>query len=148
VKVGTALQAVSRLFIDTAPVVYYIERNPIYAAVADDIFDRIDAGTLQGVTSPVTLAECLIVPIRLALTQIQHDFTDLLVHGANMVFVPLDAGIAGRTAELRAKYNLGLSDAFQVAAALAAGCQAFLTNDHGFKRVQELPILILADLEV
>jgi hypothetical protein len=36
----------------------------------------------------------------------------------------------------------------KVAAALAAGCNAFLTNDLGLKRVTELPILVLDELEV
>ena len=33
-KVADALQNVTRLFLDTAPVIYYVERNPRYAAVA------------------------------------------------------------------------------------------------------------------
>src|SRR5437879_1516939 len=88
-----------------------------------------------------TFAECLIMPVRLGLLQPQQDFADVLVQGANMTFVPLDAAIARNTAELRVKYNLGLADAFQLAAALASGCGALLTNDQGLKRVQELPIL-------
>jgi hypothetical protein len=40
------------------------------------------------------------------------------------------------------------TDAFQVAAALNAGCDAILTNDVGLRRVTELPILIVGDLEI
>src|SRR5436305_2695767 len=114
------------LFLDTAPVIYFVDRNPAYVAVADDIFQRIDSGLLQGATSPVTLAECLIMPVRLGLIQPQQDFADVLVQGANMTFVPLNAAIARNTAQLRVKYNLCLADAFQVAAALAGGCGALL----------------------
>jgi predicted nucleic acid-binding protein len=89
VKVDAALHGLTRLFLDTAPVVYFVERNPAYVAVADDIFQRIDSGLLQGVTSPVTLAECLIMPLRLGLIQAQQDFADVIVQGANMTFVPL-----------------------------------------------------------
>jgi predicted nucleic acid-binding protein len=59
----------------------------------------------------------------------------------------LDAA-ANSAAELRARFNLSLTDAYQIAAALGAGCDAFLTNDAGLKRVREITILVLDDLEV
>jgi predicted nucleic acid-binding protein len=148
VKIAIALQGVSRLFLDTAPVIYYVESHPTYAARVDDIFDRIDAGTIYGATSPITLAECLVPPIRQGLAQAQQDFTDLLVSGNNITFLSLDDACGRRAADLRARYNLGLLDALQVAAALAGGCDALLTNDLAFRRVQELPILVLDDLEL
>jgi predicted nucleic acid-binding protein len=148
VKIAAALQGVSRLFLDTAPVIYYVERNPAYSARVDDIFDRIDAAALHAVTSPITLAECLVGPIRQGLTQAQQDFTDLIVSGANVTFQLLEDATARQAADLRVRYNLGLLDAFQVAAALAGGCDAFLTNDIALRRVQELPILVLDDLEL
>ena len=147
-KIAAALRGVSRLFFDTAPVIYYVERNPTYSALVDDIFDRVDAGTLQAGTSPITLAECLVGAIRQGSPQVQQDFRDIIVTGANVVFLIPDAAAAQQAADLRARYNLGLLDAFQVAAALAGGCHAFLTNDHLLKRVRELPILVLDDLQL
>jgi predicted nucleic acid-binding protein len=148
VKISVALQGVARLFLDTAPVINYVERHPTFAAVADEVFDRIDAASLHAVTSPITLAECLVAPIRLGLTQVQQNFADLIVSGANVTFIPLDAAVARRAAELRVNYNLTLADALQVAAALAAGCDALLTNDLSLKRVREIPVLVLSELEV
>ena len=147
-KVNAALQGVARLFLDTAPVIYYVERNPSYTALVDDIFDRIDAGSLAAVTSPITLAECLVMPIRQGLAQVQQDFADVIVSGANVFFVTLDEAIARQAADLRARYQLALADAFQLAAALAGGSGAFLTNDHYLKRVRELPVLVLDELEL
>lgn len=42
-KLVDALRVVTRLFLDTAPVIYYVERHPQNAAKADEVFDRIDA---------------------------------------------------------------------------------------------------------
>ncbi len=142
-----ALRGVARLFLDTAPVIYYVERNPTYVARVDPIFDRVDDGSLPAVTSPITLAECLVQPIRQGLTQAQQDFNDLLVSGANVTFVTLEDTLARSAAELRARHSLGLADAFQVAAALGSGYDALLTNDATLRRVHELRILILDDLE-
>jgi len=44
-------------------------------------------------------------------------------------------------------YNLQLPDAFQITVALAAGCEAFLTNNATFKRVTELRVLVLNDFD-
>lgn len=147
-KVADALQTVTRLFLDTAPVIYYVEQNPRYVPLVDEIFDRIDNGSLPAVTSPVTLAECLVVPQRLGQVTVQQAFMDLVVSGSGITFWPLDHAIACQAAELRARYGLSLTDAFQIAAALAAGCDAFLTNDAALQRVAELTILVLEDLAV
>src|SRR5205823_4501193 len=124
-----------------------VEQNPTYTSRVDVVFDAIDAGSLTAVTSPITMAECLVMPLRLASPRAAQDFIDLIVHGGNTTFVPIDEGSARQAADLRARYNLGLSDAFQVATALEAGCNGFLTNDAALKRVQEIPILVLDDLE-
>jgi predicted nucleic acid-binding protein len=60
----------------------------------------------------------------------------------------MEMTFAERTAEVRAHYNLKLADSFQVAAAIVAGCDAFLTNDFELKRVSGINILVLDELEV
>lgn len=105
------------------------------------------SATLVAVTSPVTLAECLVVPLRKANTDLQRAFTDLIVRGKNVVFVTLNDATARQAAELRARYNLSLTDAFQAAAALTAGCDGLLTNDPIFKRVTELDVIVLDEVE-
>jgi len=147
-KLADALQPVSLRFLDTAPVIYYVERNPKYVPVVDEVFERMDRGTLPVVTSPITLLECLVVPCRLGQITVQLAFRDLLVHGPGVSFVRVDETVAQRAAELRAKYNLALADACQVATALVAGCNALLTNDVALKRVTELMILVLDELEI
>lgn len=64
-----------------------------------------------------------------------------------MVFVEINAAIAREAARIRVHYNLQLPDALQVAAALIDGCEAFLTNDAALKRVTELRVLVVCELE-
>ena len=137
---------VSRLFLDTAPVIYFVERNPAYLDIVHAAFRYVDQETLAAVTSPVTLAECLVHPIRQKDTVLQQDFIDLITAGKNTQFVAMDQDIAQKAAEMRARYNLLLPDAFQAAVAIAAGCDALLTNDRGLQRVTELRVLVLDDL--
>lgn len=100
-KVQAALQQVNRLFLDSAPVIYYVDMNPAYFA-AQDTAD----------------------------------------------FVEITSAIARQAAEVRARYNLQLPDAFQIATALATGCDTFLTNDAQLKRVSDLRVVVISELEV
>lgn len=140
------LKDVKRLFLDTAPLIYYVEKHPQYQRILKPVFNRIDKGLITAITSPIALAECLIHPYRLGLVDLQKDFIDLIVSGRNTVFVTIDHVISQKAAQLRASYNLSLADAFQVATALSAGCDTFLTNDLEIKQVTEIKVLVLSDM--
>ena len=146
-KLGTALHQVNRLFLDAAPVIYYIDANPAYFDLMDQIFTWIESNSIRVVTSPVTLAECLILPIRQNNLSQEQLFIDIITAQDTADFIETTASIARTAAEIRAKYNLKLPDALQVATAIAAGCQAFLTNDAQLKCVAELKILVVSELE-
>ncbi len=147
-KVTEALRSIHRIFLDTAPVIYFVEKNPQHMDVLLPIFRSVDEGVVTAITSPITLAECLVVPYRKEMTTLQQDFTDLLVYGHHTIFVPLDQECAQQAARLRAEYNISLPDAFQIGVAIVAGCDAFLTNDHTLQRVQEIPVIIIDELEL
>ena len=134
-----------KLFLDTAPVIYYVENHPQYDSLVKYVFDGIDSGLLSAVTSPITLSECLVYPYRLGLTELQQDFIDLIVSGINVEFIQIDELIAKQASQLRARYNLALLDSLQISVAIVSQCDIFLTNDIQLKRVKELTILVLSD---
>ena len=145
-SITDSLQGVNRLFLDTAPVIYFVEQYPQYFSLVREVFEQLRNTPLMGVVSPVNLAECLVQPYRLGQTELQQDFIELMTQNDNIEFVPFDNEIlAIDAAQIRARYNLQLPDAFQIAVALAAGCEAFLTNDVTFRRVTELQVLVLDD---
>lgn len=145
-RVEEALSGIGRLFLDTPPVIYHVEGRAPYLLLTDIVFQAITDGRCEAVTSPVTLAECLVRPYQNGDLALVQQFRNLVTLGVNTFYVGIDV-VAGEAAELRARYNLSLTDAFQVAAALAAGCDALLTNDAGLKRVNEIPVLVLDELE-
>jgi predicted nucleic acid-binding protein len=138
-------QGIRKIFLDTAPVIYYVEATPAYADIVQAAFASIDSGQIQALVSPVTLAECLVLPIRQNQSTIVQLFTDLLTKGISMV--EINASIGQKSAELRVKYKLKLPDALQIATAIYYECDAFLTNDIDLKRVKELQIIVLEDLK-
>jgi len=147
-KLDQALAGVTRLGFDTAPVIYFIEANARYDALVTEIFQRVSGGISEGITSVITLTEVLIHPLRRGDAALQQQYGDLLINSANFQTLPIDIKTATSAADLRARYNLRTPDALQVATAIAAGCDAFLTNDSGLHRVSELRVLVLDQLEL
>ncbi|GAA6615085.1 type II toxin-antitoxin system VapC family toxin [Scytonema sp. NUACC26] len=97
----------------------------------------------------MNIEESLVHPYRLGQIWLQQNFINLLLGSNNMIFESIsDSSIAISAAQIRAKYNLQLLDAFQIAVALAAGCEAFLTNDVIFRRITELQVLVLNDFDI
>ena len=141
------LEKVGQIFLDTAPVIYFVEKNPEFAQKVSEVFERLDNGNLIAVVSPITLAECLVLPYKQKNKEIAQVFNDLLVNSKSVLFYPIDEVTADKAAELRARYNLTLTDAFQPAIAIHSECGAFLTNDADLNRVKEIPIVVLSDVE-
>jgi predicted nucleic acid-binding protein len=81
-------------------------------------------------------------------TRIQQEYRDLLLTSKGFQTLSIDTNIAELAADLRARYRLKTPDAFQIAAALSVGCQAFLNNDKALQRVTELRVLTLDNLEL
>ena len=85
--------------------------------------------------------------MRLGLADLEQAFTEVLQQD-QVIFVDINASIAREVARIRVRYNLQLPDALQIATALMAGYEAFLTNDEALKRVTELKILVVGELVV
>ena len=96
----------------------------------------------------MTLTEVLVQPLRTGSTALVQDYEKILLNSSGFELVVIDAGIARKAAELRAHYGLKTPDAMQVATCIEMKCEAFLTNDLGIKRVSELRVLVLDELEV
>jgi predicted nucleic acid-binding protein len=145
-RIEEALTGVNRLFLDTAPVVYFVEQNPEFIDRVEPIFARLDLDII-GVVSAVTLAECLVFPIKRGLTDLEQAFEDV-VNSERVEFITTDREIAKLTAIIRAKYNFQLPDSIQIATAIASNCDAFLTNDVALKKVTEIRAIVVSKLEL
>jgi predicted nucleic acid-binding protein len=121
--------------------------HPRYNPLVSDVFRRGGTGDLQLVTSTITLGEVLVRPYRHANRVLQEEYRDVLLHGG-VEMRAIDWPATDKAAALRAEHGINLIDAIQIAVSLGAGCEAFLTNDTMLKRVTELRILVLDELEL
>jgi predicted nucleic acid-binding protein len=54
------LEPVSRIGLDTSPIIYFVEANPQYANLANAVFQEISQSNAQGFTSTISLTEVLV----------------------------------------------------------------------------------------
>lgn len=147
-KISAAFAQTGQVFLDTAPLIFLVEANPSYLDLVRAVFEMIENGQLRAVTSPISLAECLIHPIRQSNVAAINTFTNLITAGANTSFISIGEVVARRAVELRVKYQFKLPDSLQLAVAIESSCESFLTNDHQLSQVSEIDVIVVDDLEI
>jgi predicted nucleic acid-binding protein len=133
--------------IDTAVVIYVMERNPAYLPVVRPLFEAADRGELELVTSAVTLLEVLVVPYRAGDMDLAARYEALLTRSRGLTLVDLDRPLLRAAAQLRAVHGVRTADALQLAAALNRRCGCFLTNDRRLPELPTLPVLQLGEFD-
>jgi predicted nucleic acid-binding protein len=147
-KIEQAIAGVKLLFLDTAPVIYYLERHPIFFPAVRSIFERVSDGDLQVVSSPITLAECSSIPAVQNFPALKQDLSDVLALNRHAIFRITDEVVLIEAVKMRVKYGLKLADAIQVATAIVCSCDAFLTNDVALSKVTEIRSIVVNELEL
>ena len=140
-----ALRSSRRIGIDTPIFIYHIEQASPRASAATAVLRAVADGRFQGITSIITMLEVTIRPLRLGRAEIADAYEALLEGIPNLAIVNVDARVTRIGAELRAAYGLRTPDALQIAACLAHGAEAFVTNDRRLRRVKEIDVKVLDD---
>lgn len=135
-----------RVFLDTAPLIYYLEENEHYLPVLDKIFLDNSNRKFLFITSVVTLMEILVHPMRLNESDLVEQYQNILCNSATVELVEINIEISRKAAWFRAMYGFKTADAIQLATALLNSADYFLTNDLRFKSIKEIKMLVLEDL--
>jgi predicted nucleic acid-binding protein len=146
-KTAQAIADIKLLFLDTAPVIYYLEGHPTFFPAIRSIFERVSDGDLPAVSSPITLAECSSIPYLQERPELKQDLADVLAQNKNVIFRITDEVVLIEAVKMRVKYGLKLADAIQVATAIVCNCDAYLTNDLALSKVTEIRSIFVSELE-
>ena len=140
------LSHLNSIFIDTAPVIYFIEAHPNFGPLAKEVVNSFQSGKLYAFSSVITLAEVLPKPIEAGDEKLARKFAEFLKHGRNLSLIEISAGIAETAGKLRGQYSeLRIIDAIQISAAIDVRADAFLTNDKKLKHIKEIKVMVLKD---
>ena len=145
-KLSEELARITSVFIDTAPVIYYIQAHPKFGPLAKEVVSAFRSGNLFAYSSVLTLTEVLIKPIEINDEPLARKFADFLKHGRHFLLIEISEGIAETAGRLRGRHPfLKTIDALQLAAAQEVRAEAFLTNDAKLKHIKELNVIVLKD---
>jgi predicted nucleic acid-binding protein len=133
------------VYLDANPVIYSVEKNPAYWPLLEPLWQAAKAGTVEVVSSDLTLMETLVGPLKSGDTALAHAYEQLFQQ-AQTRLLPITHTILRDAARLRATTKLKTPDALHLATALLAGCALFVTNDAGLRGAATIPIVILGDL--
>jgi predicted nucleic acid-binding protein len=146
-KIEDALKGAGTVFIDTAPIIYYIEAHPEFGPSTKKVFDLIQKERIKALTSVITLSEVLPRPVQTGNDALIQKFIEFLTGGKNMGLLEISTAIAEQAGRLRGRYpRLKMMDAIQIAAAMSNGASVFITNDDKLKSIKEIRFLVLKDL--
>lgn len=135
-----------RVFLDTAPLIYYIEENRQYAKKLQKIFTLNAEGDFKFITSVITLLEVLVLPLRLEQTELAEQYSNILCNSSSLWIYDVNIAIVKEAAQLRAVHSIKTPDAIQIATAINTEADYFLTNDTRLKTIKEINIITLDDL--
>lgn len=134
--------------LDTAPLIYFIERHPSHAAKLKPFFAAAERREFRIVTSLVTLLEVLVHPLRNERDDLAREYRDILLRSPSLTALPLGEEIAEEAARLRASHSVKTPDAIQLATAKIAGATWFLTNDGNLPSLPGISLLVVDRLPV
>ena len=141
-----ALEEVKTIFLDTAPVIYFIEAHDQFGPLIKQVVELMNENRIQAFTSVLTLSEVLPKPLETGNDKLAEKFKTYIKNGPNLTLLPITEIIGETAGVLRGRYpRLKTVDAVQIAAALDAKVDAFLTNDKKLSGIKEIKILVLSD---
>lgn len=127
----------SKVFVDTAPFIYLLEAHPRFADRFAGLFEAAAQGSLEIALSTITLAEVLTGPHQAGQPALAKRYEKAL---CQYEVLPVTVPIAALAAQLRVRHRLKLPDALQLATALEAGANAFVTHGRDLSGVTALPV--------
>lgn len=132
--------------LDTAPLIYFIEKHTTYHPLLRPFFAGLADARYTAVTSTITLIETLVHPIRNNRVELARHYRKILLHAPHLTTYDVSPDIAQIAAEIRAEHSIHTPDAIQLATAVHANASYFLTNDRALLKYPRLKVLVIDDL--
>lgn len=132
--------------LDTMVFIYHFGENQIYSPLTFSIFESLEKGNFNAITSILTLLEILVKPKRENNSILTEKYKILLETFPNLRVKTLDENIVDVASSLRANYNINTPDAIQIATSLEAKADIFITNNTTLKKISEIKILLLSEM--
>jgi len=132
--------------LDTMVFIYHFEENQMYSSLTFSIFESLEKGNFNSITSVLTLLEVLVKPKRENNSLLTERYKLLFENFPNLQVKTLNENITDIASTLRANYNINTPDSIQIATSLEAKADIFITNDATLKKISEIKVLLLSEM--
>jgi predicted nucleic acid-binding protein len=140
-----SLKGITRLYLDSNILIYLVEGNVELGDLVLAAFREIETHTITLYTSELTVTECLNGAFRAGLEELAQSYLQLLSSEEFVILIPVDSEVCIGASRLGAEHRLKTVDSIHLASATLARCQAFLTNDGGFKSTKDVQTIQLSE---
>ena len=137
-----------KIFIDTTPLIYFLDNNPEFGAKARQIIEFLLQEDKIIASSVITCAEYLVVPYRKNELERVDSFWKY-VTDSKMIMYPIKRLEAIKAAKIRSEYKyFKTMDSLQLAVAVLHDCDLFLTNDKQLKQFKEISCVTVEEWDL
>lgn len=144
---GTLMEAAGRrTYLDANVLIYFLEASPEYSPRLLGLFEAIDRQEIEGFTSELSLAECLVKPFADGNLPRQKVYQDFLNASRSFQMMSISQSILLSAARMRATHKFRLADSIHLATALELSCDSFITNDQPLRGVQGITVVHLSNV--
>ncbi len=135
-----------RVYIDTSPIIYYLENSALYMDKMKRFFELCLDNNIQIVTSTITIEEYLVFPYARGKLELVDNFKRFIRY-MNIKIVDINDEVAEQAAKIRGQFkSFKAMDSLQLAAAIVSKCDMFFTNDKQLRQEKSLPCMTMEDL--
>jgi predicted nucleic acid-binding protein len=131
-----------RYFLDTCIAIYVVEGPALFQNRARAHIVALEQAGHTFLVSELVRTECLIKPLGAGSGPLLLDYFRFFL-SPNLTTVTLTSAMHARAALIRGIHKFGLADSLHLAAAIEAGCDRFLTNDHRLGAYPDIDIDVL-----
>lgn len=137
------MTGINKIFIDTAPIIYFLENHTTYGSKMLNIINTCLDNNIMILMSVLGCGEYLTIPYRdnkqTKINNFEHFIDDL-----NIQVFEINMDIMKIAAKLRAKYtSIKMPDAIQLATAINTKCDIFLHNDFQLRQIDEIKTVLI-----
>ena len=133
------------IYLDASGFIYSLERIEPYCTQLEPMWRQAQAGQCVIVSRHLVVLETWVKPLREGDIALEQSFRELL-YAREVQLIPATLSLWERAARLRAATGLKTPDALHAVTAQDAASTLFITNDRDFRRVANLPVIVLDDL--
>jgi predicted nucleic acid-binding protein len=136
-----------KTFVDTSPFIYLIEKHSGYHKKLKDFFTNLYVNEDRIISSVITFSEFGVKPYQNNQLHLIEDF-EFFINQMSIALLDVNKLHAKKAYQLRAKYPfLKGMDSIQLGTAIVEKCKLFLTNDKQLKKIDEISVVLVEEIE-